>query len=243
MGVVDALERPFINVPLSVRVVRGRVVGYDDWVHKPMRMHLTKDMYNYLMECYSSGYLSYSNLYKWYDLCFEGVRPDWVYRDGVLLKHRSIWRGLRVILSDRPKETEFVDGVCKVVYNKDISGSERYKGSTAMQSVRDEIRAMTETQLKQQLRNIIDVDGNVSLGAGSRRFLRVLLPSSTTELGMRVKMPPDLALACWHAARKRGSSRCSANTLWKLLTTWGIGGQMFSNLVISSTTCRPGSCY
>uniref|UniRef100_A0A2V0RI61 RdRp n=1 Tax=viral metagenome TaxID=1070528 RepID=A0A2V0RI61_9ZZZZ len=191
-------------------------------------------MYNYLLEAYGDGVIDYSCMRDWYELCFSGIMPDWMYRDGVKIRHRSVWASLRRKLASRPKYTTFENGKCKVVYNIDVKGGERFKTMIKEQRMRDNIMSMSESEVKRKLRSILAVDGTVTMSSTSRRFLRVLLPSCTTELATRCKITPDLALACWHASRTRGKSHCSVVTLWKLLTAWGIGGQMFSNLVMAS---------
>jgi hypothetical protein len=201
-------------------------------VQHPVCVHITTEMYSYLVDAYKDNVISYSCLVKWYDLCFEGIMPDWVYSDGVLARHRLVWRGLRKVISKKPARTSFDIGVCKVVYNSDIRGCEKFRDVDI--ALRDEIVVSGEQWVSRKLDSILSAEGTLTISSGNRRFLRVLMPNSTTELAMRVKIPPDLALACWHAAGQANKARCSVQTVRRLLRTWGIGGQMFSCLLMTS---------
>lgn len=207
-------------------------VGYADWVKSPMRIYISTDMYSYIVDAYNDGVIDFRCLVKWYSLCFEGVMPDWVYSHGVAEQHRLIWAPLRGVAGVRPPHTGFLAGACKVVYNSEVIGVEKFKGSLRQQLT--EIEAGGERFVQRKLDLILSPNGKLNLSKGDRRFLRVLLPNTTTDLAMRVKVPPDVALACWHAAGHTGKPRCNVQTVRKLLRTWGIGGQMFSNLVMAS---------
>uniref|UniRef100_A0A2V0RIK4 RdRp n=1 Tax=viral metagenome TaxID=1070528 RepID=A0A2V0RIK4_9ZZZZ len=59
-------------------------------------------MYEHLVECVKCDVISIAVFSDWLELCFEGVRPDWVYSGLMAVRSPRVWANLRAMMAERP---------------------------------------------------------------------------------------------------------------------------------------------
>lgn len=57
----------------------GELTPCAAWVKWPVRSHLQRSDYNFVVFAFRCGFIDVRCLKGWYDLCFDGIYPDWFY--------------------------------------------------------------------------------------------------------------------------------------------------------------------
>lgn len=185
------------------------------WVRRPRHVAVREAHYQYIVDAYKTGFITLSTLLEWYEICFDGVVPEWVRTEQVVHRDPSLWGTLRNRICDEPRPIP-AGSAGYVFWNSDIYVDTRFSDRVAHEELTTTLEQVFHTMSQ-----------GLTLNREEGKLLRLAYPSCTIELAMRVTEDP---VSTYELVRLAGVSDFGPKDYASLARHMlGMGGQALTN--------------